>query len=80
MPSHRDVRSTTVSAFDATDPKKCKRLILDTLWDHGGNVWRSARALGISRAFLWYLLRKHDMRKVPEQVREQFRTRYKVKM
>lgn len=78
MPTGYFQRSTEIGQLSQTNPKKCKRKILDALWANAGNVAFTARSLGISREFFWNLLRKHGMSTVPVEVRKEFRERFKV--
>lgn len=78
MPRHHIVRQTELGNLSEYDGEKCKKLVIDTLWNNAGNVWRAARSLGVSREFFWNVLRKHNLSKIPEEIREEYRKRYRV--
>lgn len=59
-------------------PDECKREIERGLSTYGGNVSKTARALGVSRPFFWYCLRKLGMGKVPAEQRRRWAERFKV--
>jgi hypothetical protein len=61
-----------------TKPEECRAEIRRGLEVYGGNVMRTARALGVSRTFFWYCLRRLDMGKVPAEQRKRWAERFKV--
>lgn len=70
--------ATWLGELLVNEPEECRAWITMMLEKYVGNVSETARALEVSRPFLWYCMRKLQMNKVPAQIRDRWRARFRI--
>lgn len=69
---------TQLGDLIAHDRDQAEKIIRKALVMNAGHVSKTARALHVSRTFLFYCLNKLGLNKLPTELREKFKTRYRL--
>jgi len=70
--------ATYLTLLGNRNPEGLREFLTRSLRAQHGNVTKTASALDASRPFLWYWLRKLGMNEVPDQIRKETASRFRL--